>query len=97
MEFVRSFSLQPFSVPIAFNSPIYWAFFMKQGMQSFVDAFNTLRTPGQRHRPIARAAIQTPNSEVRLTATIPWSSLENHPQGSMKALFKRLVWGKRIY
>ena len=30
--------------------------------------------------------LQTPNSEVRLTATIPWSSLENHPQGSMKAL-----------
>lgn len=30
-----------FSVPIAFNSPIYGPFFMKQGMQSFVDAFNT--------------------------------------------------------
>ena len=30
--------------------------------------------------------LQTPNSEVRLTATIPWSSLEDHPQGSMKAL-----------
>ncbi len=44
-----------FSVPIAFNSPIYGPFFMKQGMQGFVDAFNT-RAPGQRHRPIARAA-----------------------------------------
>ena len=30
-----------FSVPIAFNSPIYGPFFMKQGMQGFVDAFNT--------------------------------------------------------
>lgn len=30
-----------FSIPIAFNSPIYGPFFMKQGMQSFVDAFNT--------------------------------------------------------
>ena len=30
-----------FSVPIAFNSPIFGPFFMKQGMQSFVDAFNT--------------------------------------------------------
>ena len=30
-----------FSVPIAFNSPIYGPFFMKQGMQSFVNAFNT--------------------------------------------------------
>lgn len=30
-----------FSVPIAFNSPIYGPFFMKQDMQSFVDAFNT--------------------------------------------------------
>ena len=27
-----------FSVPIAFNSPIYGPFFMKQGMQSFVDS-----------------------------------------------------------
>ena len=30
-----------FSIPIAFNSPIYGPFFMKQGMQGFVDAFNT--------------------------------------------------------
>lgn len=30
-----------FSVPIAFNSPIYGPFFMKQGMRGFVDAFNT--------------------------------------------------------
>ena len=30
-----------FSITIAFNSPIYGPFFMKQGMQSFVDAFNT--------------------------------------------------------
>ena len=30
-----------FFVPIAFNSPIYGPFFMKQGMQGFVDAFNT--------------------------------------------------------
>ena len=30
-----------FSILIAFNSPIYGPFFMKQGMQSFVDAFNT--------------------------------------------------------
>ena len=30
-----------FSVPIAFNSPIYGPFFMKQGMQGSVDAFNT--------------------------------------------------------
>lgn len=33
-----------FSVPIAFNSPIFAPFFMKQGMQSFVDAFNTRAT-----------------------------------------------------
>lgn len=30
-----------FSIPIAFNSPIYGPFFMKQDMQGFVDAFNT--------------------------------------------------------
>ncbi|WP_165156488.1 translocation/assembly module TamB domain-containing protein [Parabacteroides sp. ZJ-118] len=29
--------------------------------------------------------LQTPNSEARLTATIPWSSFEDHPLGSLKA------------
>ena len=37
----RSVLAAAFSVPIAFNSPIYGPFFMKQGMQGFVDAFNT--------------------------------------------------------
>lgn len=43
-----------FSVPIAFNSPIYGPFFMKQGMQSFVDAFNT-RAP----QPAAQTYLQS--------------------------------------
>lgn len=30
--------------------------------------------------------LQTPNSEMKLAATIPWSSFEDHPQGNMKAL-----------
>ena len=43
-----------FSIPIAFNSPIYGPFFMKQGMQSFVDAFNT-RAP----QPAAQTYLQS--------------------------------------
>lgn len=45
-----------FSVPIAFNSPIYGPFFMKQGMQELCQRIQYARAPGQRHRPISRAA-----------------------------------------
>lgn len=35
---------------------------------------------------VPELSLRTPNSEANLTASIPWSSLDEHPQGSMQAL-----------